>query len=334
MPNLYILGGRQKQKTLKMEREWHLYDMARVVEVNPQTSESRICLEYETPPEARADENASILFKAGTLCNGCLYLCTSTEVAVYQVPSFKRVVYVSLPCFNDLHHVCPTTAGHLLAVSTGLDMVVEFTPEGEVVRLWNVLGGDPWERFSPTVDYRRIASTKPHQSHPNFVFHLGGEIWVTRGEQRDAVCLTCPGKRIDIAVQFPHDGLVYNDKIYFTTVNGNVVIIDPVTLQVREIVDLKTIDSERNAFLGWCRGLMPLDENRFWVGFTRVRKTRFKENILWVKHAFREIEMPTHIALYDLAARKCLQDIDVEKLGLNVVFGMLPVPAAKGRAAM
>lgn len=334
MSSLYVLGGRQKQKMLKMEREWHLYDRARVIEVNPDSLESRICLEYETPPEARADENASILFKAGALCDGCLYVCTSTEVAVYQVPGFKRVHYISLPCFNDLHHVCPAAQGHLLAVSTGLDMVVEFTLQSEVVRLWNVLGGDPWERFSPTVDYRKIASTKPHQSHPNFVFHLGDEIWVTRGQQRDAVCLTRPGRRIDIAVQFLHDGLVYNNKIYFTTVDGNIVIVDPATLRVEETVDLKTIDNERNALLGWCRGLMPLDENRFWVGFTRVRKTRFKQNVLWVKHVFRDIEMPTHIALYDLAARKCLQEIDVEKLGLNVVFGMVSVPMSEGRAAV
>ena len=328
MPSLYVLGGRQKQKMLKMEREWHLYDKARVVEVDPEDLQSRICLEYETPPEARADENASILFKAGTLCDGRLYLCTSTEVAVYEVPAFKRLAYISLPCFNDLHHVCPTAQGHLLAVSTGLDMVVEFTPAGEVVRLWNVLGGDPWERFSPTVDYRKIASTKPHQSHPNFVFHLEGEIWVTRGKQRDAVCLTRPGGRIDIAVQFPHDGLVYNGRIYFTTVDGNIVVVDPATLRVQEVIDLKTIGNERKGLLGWCRGLMPLDETRFWVGFTRVRKTVFKENVLWVKHVFREIELPTHLALYDLAARKCLQEIDLEKLGLNVVFGALAAPAS------
>jgi hypothetical protein len=324
MASLYVLGGRQKRKVLKMEREWYLYDRARVVQIDPESLDSHICMDYETPLEARADENASILFKAGTLRDGQLYLCTSTEVVVYQVPGFKRVAYVSLPCFNDLHHVCPTAGGSLLAVSTGLDMVVEFTLQGQIVRLWNVLGGDPWERFSPTVDYRKVASTKPHQSHPNFVFHLGDEIWVTRGQQRDAVCLTHPGRRIDIAVQFPHDGFVYNDKVYFTTVDGNIVIVDSATLRVEEIVDLKIINNERKALLGWCRGLMPLDERRFWVGFTRVRKTRFKENVLWVKHVFREIEMPTHIALYDLTARKCLQEIDLEKLGLNVVFGALP----------
>ena len=81
--------------------------------------------------------------------------------------------------------------------------------------------------------------------------------------------------------------------------------------------------------LGWCRGLLPLDSRRLWVGFTRVRKTRFKENLLWVKHAFRDRERPTHMALYDLAEKKLLQEIDLEKFGMNVVFGMYP--AQEGR---
>lgn len=80
-------------------------------------------------------------------------------------------------------------------VNTGLDMVVRVTPEGRVLEEWDVLLEPAWQRFSRDIDYRKIVSTKPHRSHPNFVFELGDEVWVTRFEQRDAICLTAPQKR-------------------------------------------------------------------------------------------------------------------------------------------
>jgi len=325
--NLYVLGGRQKKRTLKREAEWHLYERALILQLDPETQRSEVCVDYDTPPEARADETSSVLFKSGTLLGNRLYACTSTEVLIYEVPGFRRVGYISLPCFNDLHHVSLTSEGNLLAVSTGLDMVVEFTPQGEVLRQWNVLGGDPWQRFSPSVDYRKVASTKPHQSHPNFAFQIGKEIWVTRFMQRDAYCLTHPDQRVVVGVEGAHDGHLYKDRIYFTNVDGTVVVVDQKTFRVLQTVDLKAIDNEQKALLGWCRGLMIVDDQRVWVGFTRVRKTKFKENVLWVKHVFREVEAPTHIALYDVEAKKCLQDINLEKHGMNIVFSIFPVPA-------
>jgi hypothetical protein len=35
-------------------------------------------------------------------------------------------------------------------------------------------------------------------------------------------------------------------------------------------------------------------------------------------------EKPTHLALYDLATRQCLQEIDLESCGMNVVFSVFP----------
>src|SRR5205807_3541516 len=130
----------------------------------------------------------------------------------------RRVGYVSLPCFNDLHHVRPSGDGNLIAVNTGLDMVVKFTPQGRVLQEWWVLDEPRWSRFSRTLDYRKVESTKPHQSHPNFAFVLEGDLWVTRFRQRDAICLTKPGGRIDIGVESPHDGLLSGNRIWFTTV--------------------------------------------------------------------------------------------------------------------
>ncbi len=43
--------------------------------------------------------------------------------------------------------------------------MVMFTPEGQVLAEWNVLGEEPWSRFSRDVDYRKIVSKKPRLSH-------------------------------------------------------------------------------------------------------------------------------------------------------------------------
>ncbi len=327
---LYVLGGRQRPRVLKGEEEWHLYEAALILKIDTETHASKVCVEYKTPPEACPDHLPSILFKAGTLQDDILYACTSTEVLIYETPEFRRIGYVSLPCFNDLHHVCPTAAGTLLTASTGLDMVVECTWEGKVLREWNVLGEEPWGRFSRSVDYRKVATTKPHQSHPNFVFHIGKDIWVTRLHQKDAICLTRPDRRIDIAVQRVHDGVVTRCFIYFTTVDGKIVVVNRDTLRIEEIVDLATIDNERQEVLGWCRGLLIVDEAKLWVAFTRVRKTKFRENISWVKHAFKDIRRPTHITLYDLSAGTCLNEINLEPHGMNIVYSMFAAAGSRG----
>jgi hypothetical protein len=323
--SLYVLGAKQRKSVLKREEEWQLYESALILEIDPETGTARTRIEYKTPPEARANGHSSIMFKAGTLIGNRMYACTSTEVLVFELPAFKIVNYISLPCFNDLHHVIPDKDGNLIVASTGLDMVVKVTSNGDVLKAWDVLGDPLWSRFSRETDYRKVDSTKPHRSHPNFVFHLGEELWVTRFYQRDAISLSEPGKRVDIGIQSPHDGVVRGDNIFFTTVDGHIVIADRSSLKVHETIDLKQINGQ-TALLGWCRGLLALEENRAWVAFTRVRKTNLRENILWIRNIFRDgmTEKPTHLALYDLATRQCLQEIDLESCGMNVVFSVFP----------
>lgn len=323
MSRLYLLGGKQRKLLLKSEEEWNLYESALILELDTVSGDVRTCVEYKTRSDARAHEQSSSLFKSGTLVGDVLYACTNTEILVFKLPQFELVNYVSLPCFNDVHHVTPSRDGSVLVVSTGLDMVVRLTPQGQVIEQWSVLGGTPWVRFSREIDYRKVATTKPHQSHPNFAFELGGDVWVTRLRQRDAICLTDTGKRIDIALESPHDGLVYGRDIYFTLVDGRLAVASTATLTVHRVSDFKTMD-DPNALLGWCRGVLPLADDKFWVGFTRVRKTRFTENVLWIKGVLREgmLEDPTHIALYDVRLGRCLQRFDLEPHGMNIIFSI------------
>jgi len=322
---LYVLGARQRKALLKREEEWHLYESALIVEIDPATGAVETKVEYKTPAEARADDHSSNMFKAGTLVGNKLYTCTSTEVLVFDLPEFHISNYISLSCFNDLHHVTPDSEGNLLITSTGLEMVARVAPDGKILDQWNVLGEDPWEKFSPTTDYRKVDSTKPHRSHPNFAFELDGNVWATRFYQRDAICLTDRSKRIDIAVQAPHDGLVCDGQIYFTTVDGNIAIVGRRSLRVESVIDLKAINGG-SSLLGWCRGLLPVDNQQFWIGFTRVRKTKFIQNLLWARGIFRDgmQEKPSHLALYDISRLECIQEFNMEAHGLNVIFSIFP----------
>ncbi len=327
MARLYVLGARQRDLFLRHEEEWNLYEAALILQIDTDSGAVQTCVEYKSPPEAKATPNSSVVFKSGTLDGNILYTCTSTEVLIFKVPEFERLDYISIPCFNDLHHVTPSSDGNLLAAVTGLDMVVKMNRKGKLLEEWSAVEEAPWSRFSRTTDYRKVETTKPHTSHPNFVFELDGEIWVTRFRQRDAISLVDRKRRIDIAVESPHDGLLYGEKLYFTSVDGRVIVADPGTLQVEKVVDLKPMD-RNNSLLGWCRGLLPVTQSAIWVGFTRIRKTRFRDNVLWVRSVLREgmREKPTHIALYDIVNMRCLQEFDLEAHGMNIVFSIFHEP--------
>lgn len=321
MRDLYVIGGQQRHARSMLEHEegWYKYNKGLILEIAPETCSIQCRTEYVSPPEACPEDEPAILFKSGTLHDGKLYACTQTEVLIYSVPDFCVQSYISLPCFNDVHHVRPTPSGNLLVANSGLDMVLEITPDGTLLNAWNTIGEDPWSRFSPETDYRRIASTKPHRSHPNQVFFIGDDIWVTRFEQRDAICLTERGKRISIDLGPVHDGVVQDGHVYFTTVNGCVVVVSTATLAIDEVIDLNEI-GPANAHLGWCRGILT-DGRMAWVGFSRLRLTKFRENLSWVRWGFRS-HLPTRIACFDLVEKRSIAEVDLQVHGLDAVFSI------------
>lgn len=334
MSQIYVIGGELRRAMFRKLAEWQSCKKGVIIQLDSDTKTSQVCVEYVSPPEVCAYDSPAMLFKSAFLTEDKLYTCTSTEILIYQVPEFRLLRYISLPCFNDLHHVYPTHEGTLLVAVTGLDMVVELKADGSLLREWDVLGQDTWQRFSRGVDYRTVATTKPHRSHPNHVFQLEDEIWVTRFEQRDAISLSQPGRRIDIAIQRPHDGCLFGDSIYFTTVDGHVVLANPKTLRVEKTCDLTTMGSAPEQILGWCRGLLPIDDHLIWVGFTRVRPTKFRENLAWLKNgsSYERLRRATHLGLYDLERGVCVDEIALEAHGVGVVFSLFR--AASDRVAI
>ncbi|MFN8473404.1 MAG: hypothetical protein U0822_14535 [Anaerolineae bacterium] len=323
MTQLYVVGGQQRhlRKLQVGDDDWHGYHKGMILRVDSTTGRSELCAEYTSPPEVCPDNDPEIVFQASAVQGDRFYTCTPTEVLIYALPSFDLVGYVSLPCFNDVHHVRPTASGTILVANAGLDMILEITPDGRICQVYNVVGEDPWARFSPDVDYRRVESTKPHQSHPNYISMLDGEVWVTRFRQGDTMCLADPERRISISTDRIHDGVEHEGRLYFTTVNGTIVVANPQTLQVEDIIDLGTMHPE-GTLLGWCRGVM-LEDNEMWVGFSRIRPTKTRENVTWLLRGFKRMQ-GTHVACYDLAERRLLADIDLEQAGLNTIFSVFP----------
>ena len=91
MPSLYALGARQRKLLLKQEDEWHLYESALILKIDSKTGETQPCVEYKSPPQARASQNSSNVFKSGTLVGNTLYTCTSTEVLIFELPDGGEV---------------------------------------------------------------------------------------------------------------------------------------------------------------------------------------------------------------------------------------------------
>jgi hypothetical protein len=323
---IWVVGGEQRGVP-HWTQEWKLYKKALVVKV----ADSRVepVLAYETPPLHCADDAPSIVFKAATIAGDRAYLCTQTEVLICDFPSFAIRQVISLPCFNDLHHVAVAPDGRLFVAVTGLDAVAELAPDGALLNLHSVIEKPVWERFSKATDYRKIATTKPHQSHPNFVFFLDGKPWVTRFVQRDAVPLdgeARAGGAFTLGEEGVHDGHVAGGSIYFTAVNGLVLCIDLASGKIRR-VDLNQAQGPyQDRPLGWCRGILPLGGNEAWLGFSRIRYTALRQNIDWIRRGFRNIDRlppaPTRIARYDLAKNALVDEIDLELAGMNTVFSI------------
>ncbi|KGX92518.1 hypothetical protein N781_17030 [Pontibacillus halophilus JSM 076056 = DSM 19796] len=317
MSEWYVVGAQQKNGVLK---DWQQYKKGVIVKVNSQNGKVTPCVEYTSPRRVVAEEKPSYSFTAATVEGGHMYVPTTTEVLVYELPSFNRVHYVSLPRFNDVHHVRPLRNGNLLVVNTGLEMVVEMNKIGQVVREWNVLGVDPWKWFDPNVDYRKVPSTKPHVSHPNYGVEMNGEIWVTRCLQHDLACVDDPTKTIPVGTTYIHDGIHYGDHLYFTQTDGKVITIRKSGMNERQVYDLNEFEGHQRE-LGWCRGIEVINPQEIIVAFTRIRPKKIKQNGVWVWDGDYGKE-PTRIACYHLGERKLKWEMPLETYGLNAIYSV------------
>ena len=277
------------------------------------------------------DVHPNLEFTAGDIEDNLLWLTTDTEVRLYQYPSLVLLKTFSHPCFHNLHSVA-VHGDELWITSTGLDMVVVLNKhDGRILQRINVEGLPTWHRFSEQVDYRKLHSTRPHDGHPNFVFWINGEPWVTRCTQEDAVLLRDPQRRFDISGDRKpisvHDGLVQGGKVYFTIVDGTVVIADAKTMRPLKMLQIPMLDGF-GGLRGWCRGLH-IDGDVIYLGFSRLRRTKRLEKLAWVNRLLNRgasVEECSVLAI-DMTNEKIIADFRIPIGMIDAIYSVLPEPA-------
>ncbi len=326
MARFYITGGKQRISHIEQD-EWNQFEEARLAELDTDTGQVEVRLKHKTRVEWTPKGKVSHIFKSGSWHAGDLLLVTQTEIIRVDTRDFTVKELISHPWFNDLHHVVFRDKNYWVA-STGIDCLIRLERSGELKDVRHALFHDPWEHRSPHEDYRKWITTKPHKSHPNYVFHTEKGVWLTRFEQHDAICLDEPSLRVPIDVGRPHDGILYQNFLWFTTVNGFLVKADQESGEVVRRYDLNRFEPKSDRPLGWCRGLAFADGIAL-VGFSRLRHTKLRQNLSWLKQGFKTAAgyrtLPTRVAAYDLEGAKLLHQWNIESAGLNAMFSILKI---------
>lgn len=262
-------------------------------------------IRYTSPEEYL---NPSMMFKGAQIYGNKLNVVSNTELVTYDIENWNVERVFSDSTFNDLHGVMEED-GLFWVVNTGLEIIQQLDVSGSVLNEWNFSGVNTWERFDQTKDYRKIGSTKPHDMHINHIFKAGGDYFVTRMLQKDAVGLDDQSKRFNIEVGNPHDGVVSNGRVYFTTTNGHMVVFDEISRELIYKVNLNDILAESEFQSGgWCRGVVPISKDRVIVGFTQLRHTKFKEFVSWAKKLGNN-DAPTRLLEFDLSKQKAVKEV-------------------------
>jgi hypothetical protein len=285
--------------------------------------------EYRTPPELRAP-GQKMQFTGFCMHEGSIHVCSHTEITRFDDwPPTEPAGRISLPGFNDLHHCIPWEGG-LAVANTGLETVDHVSLGGELIHRWDLLEGRPdARRIDPELDYRRIPDTKPHLLHPNHLWVRDGELWSTGLKVPGAVCVTADHPQVTFETgrphDGPHDGRRIGNRLAFTTVRGYLVLVDPDTLEVVASHDLEPMTPGIKT-LGWCRGLCedPRDPNRYFVGFSILRFSRWREYGFRVKHG--HAKAPSRIALYDVERNEMIESFLVTDDQSLVLFQLDLLP--------
>ncbi|MEM1353326.1 MAG: hypothetical protein AAGH88_00435 [Planctomycetota bacterium] len=259
-----------------------------------------------TPPPSITHPEQKIQFTGFSWIGPELFVCTHNHIVVYdQWPPERPVRIISQPGFNDLHH-CYPWQGHLAVSNTGLETVDLIDVEGKLLERWDLLPDAPGKRtIDPSLDYRMIPDTKPHLRHGNHLFEFGGQLWTSQLRTSNAVCVSDLSQTLEMGVGMPHDGEIINDHLVFTTTNGHLVRFDLAEGRTSpaEPFNLTAMTPELDQ-LGWCRGVYGIPDRRncYWVGFSALRRSKWKDFGFWIKHGHH---MPrSRITRYDLTRQQ------------------------------
>lgn len=325
MTELILVGG-QNSENLKKGEAWGAYKAGIIVRLNIDSGATEVLVEDSSRPDIIKDiPEIGTVYKAATLVDKLAFVCTTTELIVYDAQTWKEKQRISSPLFNDLHHVLPNSKGNYWVANTGLDNVIELDSEANVLNRYCTCAGEVPKSFAD-IDYRSVVSTKPHVTHPNYVFTIDNELYVTRFKQKDAICLTDTNRRpFQVRAGNIHDGLVNGDLLFFTSTNGWVTAFNIKSGAIELELDLNTLYKSKEP-LGWCRGIEVLENGNLVVGFSRLRPTKFRENVDWVSKGIgfnkKLSPMATRVAIININERTIENEFCVEGVGMNAIFSI------------
>jgi len=285
---IFVAGGRQARPAGARDRDHRtLYDGARLIWIDPATGAVE-----------RAVHGDGAIYK-GLRADGDGFLA-SGERAVHRLTAGGAVLESwSHPSLDDVHDAVRID-GHLLVASTGAEAVID-------------LGIDP-PRTIPC-DAR---------SHPNHVVQWQGRRLVTRGDRGDLLDL-------DDRTVFPVADVVVHDGtpgpgglLWLTSVDARLIGVDRDGRVARTVV-LPSPDDGAEP-LGWCRGLA-FAGGLVWVGFTRIRATRARERLAWVRGTLRgkryATRRPTRVVAYTMDPVHVVHEIALADHGLDAVCAIV-----------
>ncbi len=255
--------------------------------------------ELALTPTRTADAGEDHELTGGRIVDGLLWQVTRNELLWIDPRRMAVLERFSHRLFYDLHDVCPLPGGGFAVSCAGHESVLRFGSDRQLEHhhwLRDPAGGSVGfeAAYGSVRDWRVVPTsrTKPHSHHPNGLFLRGGQLWVTLFEQREARSLDGPGT-IGLSEGPAHDGRLREGLLWFTTVTGHVVAVDPESLERRVHLDLHEITGSPR-MLGWCRGIEVVGD-RVFVGMTMLRRGRHRELLRrWVR-GVRGEKLPTRI---------------------------------------
>jgi len=330
---LLISGGIGSGIDFKKEEAFQ-YHTAVLLLLNTKNEKVEYLLKYKIPKNSDHyfSNNAACTFKSfSKISNDKIILCTNTELIIFNVTDRKIIEIISHPLMNDVHHAILHHDKYYVA-NTGRDSVLVLSKKGELVEefdLSNYLNVEPLKsikyRFKEVKDFRKIPSTKPHLVHPNYISVINGEINVTRFFQKDLFSIIS-GRKIKIEAGNPHDGIITNDGLFCTMTNGKIFRKYQSKDYIYDLVKWGEYKSfYKNRSIGWQRGILPINKNRLWVGYSALRPSRSIEYLIDIKHKFTGENFvksaPTRVDLYDYSVKKLINSIRLDNY-ISAIFSI------------
>lgn len=245
-------------------------------------------------------------FKAGHQYGEIFVVPSNCEILIYDLKNEAIKTCITHPSFTDLHHVVIRN-DCLYVVNTGIEAIQIFNMQGKLIDEYALVDNPTWKSLENNSDMRLIASTKPHYIHPNYVFFINGEPWVTRFQNKDAVSLFNSSEKINLNYSNgrPHDGHIVGEFIYFTLTDGYVVVINKENKKLEELINLNEIHY-KNKILGWCRGVEILGEYAY-VGFSGMRRSKFVEYAAWAVRG--KERLPARVSQYNIHKKELSKEV-------------------------